>query len=90
MQKHAKPCCFCWYYHFYFSTGCTVVDATEVTADLRPDKYWKGSGVLKRSAQIEFSGDKVLIEADSVIQYLGENPPRMQIVIRAPYLRAGR
>lgn len=71
---------------FIFSTGCTVVDATEVTADLRPDKYWEGVwGIEERSAQIEFSGDKVLIEADSVIQYLGEKSAQdVQIVIRSP------
>lgn len=71
---------------FIFSAGCTVVDATEVTADLRPDKYWEGVwDVEERNGQIEFSGGKVLIEADSIIQYLGEKSAQdVKIVIRSP------
>ena len=42
MQKHAKTLLLLLVLSlFIFSTGCTVVDATEVTADLRPDN-WEG------------------------------------------------
>lgn len=68
-----------------FSAGCSP-DSSEVIAGIRMDKFWEADwGIEERNMHIAIDGEKVSLEAHSVIQYLGEEPAQdVRIIIRSP------